>query len=199
MYFTYTKPLAPICGRFTKSVNLSKFKALEFRVFRKSDGEFRFICPIKRQITNPANAIILEHSSKIKRLPKRQDTRFPIQFKRKFYFITSGTVPKRPGEAPSEISSVGTVEDMSIGGMKFSLDDYPDAAVAGTTVVFGLEEAGIKQEINGNIVRISETDDGTRFVHLQFYDLSELNRLYIQRFIAGFQTQAKRDRVVSST
>ena len=59
-----------------KPVNLSKFKKLEFRVFRKSEGEFRFVCNLRSQINSPTNAIVMDHTNTIKRLPKRKDARY---------------------------------------------------------------------------------------------------------------------------
>lgn len=167
-----------------KAVNLSKFKKLEFRVFRKSDGEFRFVCNLKSQINNPVNAIVLEHTDKIKKLPKREDDRYGLQFKRKIYFITTADGLKTIGEEPSNVSCIGLIDDMSIGGMKFIVKELPEQAVVGTTVVFKLKEANIKQEIQGNIVRLNESDSEKTDVHVQFYDMSELNRLYLQKFIA---------------
>jgi hypothetical protein len=167
-----------------KAVNLSKFKKLEFRIFRKSDGEFRFICKLKSQINSPVNAIVMEHTDKIKKLPKREDDRYRVQFKRKFYFITSVDGLKSIGDEPSNISCIGLVDDMSIGGMKFIVDELPESAVVGTTVVFKLKEANIKQEIQGNIIRLNQSSDEKTDVHVQFYDMSELNRLYLQKFIA---------------
>jgi len=168
-----------------KAVNLSKFKKLEFRIFRKSDGEFRFVCKLNSQISTPANAIVLEHTDKIKKLPKREDDRYRLQFKRKLYFITTAEGLKTRGAEPSSISCIGLVDDISIGGMKFIVKELPESAIVGTTVVFKLKEANIRQEIHGNIIRMNPVSEDKVDVHVQFYDMSELNRLYLQKFIAN--------------
>ncbi len=77
------------------------------------------------------------------------------------------------------------VEDISIGGMKFNIKKLPTTAIVGTTVVFKLEEAKIKQEIHSNIVKINQEKTDEVAIHVQFYDMSELNRLYLQKFIAS--------------
>lgn len=168
-----------------KAVNLSKFKKLEFRIFRKSDGEFRFVCKLRSQVKSPTHAIVLDHSDKIKRLPKREDDRYRLQFKRKFYFITTTEAMKNKGAEPSNVSCVGLVDDISIGGMKFIVKELPENTMVGTTVVFKLEEANIKQGIHGNIIRLNQVSSEKIDVHVQFYDMSELNRLYLQKFIAN--------------
>ena len=168
-----------------KTINMSKFKNLEFRVFRKSDGEFRFICKLLSQIDTPAHAIVLSHTNSINRLPKREDTRYELTFKRKIYFITSIDELKKKSLESSAVSATGIVEDISIGGMKFHVKKQPANVVVGTTVVFRLEEAKIKQEIHGNIIRINQVKEDQINFHIQFYDMSELHRLYLQKFIAS--------------
>ena len=87
-------------------------------------------------------------------------------------------------EKNGQLQCAGTVLDISIGGMKFTTPDLPEKVVEGVNVIFKLEEAKIKNEIQGEIVRISE-ENKQQNVHLQFQNLSELNRLYLQKFIAS--------------
>lgn len=162
-----------------KVVNLRKFKSLEFRVFRRSDGEFQFFCNVKKQITQPVHAIVLEHCDDIKRLPKRKDDRYRVQFERKIFFVNS-----LEQEEESNISCSAIVVDISLGGMKFNVKDLPVEAAVGTTVVFELKEAKIKHSIHGNIVRTSKHEKLISS-HVQFTDLSELDRLYLQKFISS--------------
>ena len=166
-----------------KTINMSKFKSLEFRVFRKSDGEFRFVCKLRSQIDTPAHAIVLGHTNAIKRLPKREDARYELKFKRTIYFITTVNGLKR-ASVESAVSAVGIVEDISIGGMKFRVKKQPANASIGTTIMFRLGEANIRQEIHGNIIRINQVSADQINFHVQFYDMSELNRLYLQKFIS---------------
>jgi hypothetical protein len=167
-----------------KTVNLSKFKSFEFSIFRKNDGEYQFTCRLKSQITKPVNALVMEHSSSIKKLATREHDRYLLQFKRKFYFLLS----QRKGKTGSDLESgehcTGTVIDISIGGLKFMVSELPDRVTEGIHVVFKLEEAKIKKEINAEIVKIASDSKGS-YIHLQFEDLSELNRLYLQKFIAS--------------
>lgn len=167
-----------------KVVNLSKFRSFEFSIFRKNDGEYRFQSQLKSQITSPMNALVMEHSNKIKKLHTREHERYKLQFKRKFYFLTTGRKPSIVGDASGEDYCAGTVLDISIGGLKFMADDLPEIASIGAYVVFKLEEAKIKNDIHGEIVKLSK-DGSHNFVHLQFQNLSELNRLYLQKFIAS--------------
>lgn len=162
-----------------KVVNLRKFKTLEFRVFRRSDGEFRFFCKLKKQISKPVHAIVLEHSDDIKRLPKRKDDRYRLQFERRVYFVNNVDQ-----EESANISCVGTVVDISNGGMKFNVKELPIEATVGTNIVFDLKEAKIKHSIHGSIVRTSKHDKEIS-AHIQFTDLSELDRLYLQKFISN--------------
>ena len=49
---------------------------------------------------------------------------------------------KRNGNEPSNVSCVGLVDDISIGGMKFIVKELPESAMVGTTIVFRLPVAG---------------------------------------------------------
>ncbi len=165
-----------------KVVNLSKFKSFEFSIFRKNDGEYRFASKLKSQIQKPMNALVLTHTNKIKKLAIREHDRYKLQFKRNFFFLVDSR--KSTGDTGGQAQCTGLVHDISIGGMKFSVQELPDRVVEGVNVVFKLEEAKIKNEIHAEIVRISEEKE-QQFIHLQFQDLSELNRLYLQKFIAS--------------
>ncbi|MCG8337156.1 MAG: PilZ domain-containing protein [Proteobacteria bacterium] len=167
-----------------KVVNLSKFKTFEFSIFRKNDGEYRFPSQLKAQITTPMNALVMKHVNKIKKLHIREHERYKLQFKRKFYFLTSGRKPTMVSDPSAHEFCAGTVLDISIGGMKFVTDSLPEKVSEGIYVVFKLEEAKIKNEIHAEIVKLSG-DTSQAYVHLQFQNLSELNRLYLQKFIAS--------------
>jgi len=158
-----------------KSVDLSKFKSFNFSVYRKNDGEYRFTCKLKAQITTPANALVMAHVKRINKLKAREHERYLLKFKREFHF----------SDIKSEKSScVGIVVDISIGGLKFQVNEIPEGVEKGMSVFFSMNEANISQEIRAEIIRMSETG-GQSFVHLQFQDMSELNRLHLQKFVAS--------------
>lgn len=158
-----------------KSVDLSKFKSFNFSVFRKNDGEYRFACKLKSQITTPANALVMAHVKKIKKLKTREHERYLLKFKREFHF-SDLKIEKSACE--------GIVVDISIGGLKFQVKEIPEGAAKGMSVFFSMNEANISQEIRAEIVRMSKKGDQS-FVHLQFQDMSELNRLHLQKFVAS--------------
>lgn len=156
------------------AVDLSKFKQFGFRVFRKNDGEYRFSCRLKSQIKTPANALVMEHSRKIKKIHTREHDRYKLQFKRQFHV----------SDGETSLTLNGVVMDISIGGLKFHVKEIPEQVKEGVNVFFKFEEAGIKPEIKAKIVRIVEGTQHTS-VHLQFEDMSELNRLHLQKFVAS--------------
>lgn len=167
-----------------KTVNLSNFKTFNFSIFRKNDGEYRFTSQLKSQIKTPMNALVMAHVNKIKKLHTREHERYALQFKRNFYFLIGGKKGSAGGKIDSQYQCPGVVMDISIGGMKFQTKELPEKVTEGVNVVFKLEEAKIKNEINAEIVKISGSK-GKVNVHLQFQNLSELNRLYLQKFIAS--------------
>ncbi len=156
-----------------KAVNLAKFKTFDFSVFRKNDGEYQFTCRLKNQISTPANALVMIHINKIKKLLTRENDRYKLHFKRQFFFSDLNTSQ----------SCQGVVMDISIGGLRFLVKEIPEGVIEGINVFFKLEEANIKQEIKAEIVRTSQ-HKGKNYIHLQFQDMSELNRLYLQKFVA---------------
>jgi c-di-GMP-binding flagellar brake protein YcgR len=156
-----------------KSVDLSRFKHFGFSVFRKNDGEYRFACPLIKQIEKPTSALVMSHVSKIKKLKAREHERYRLQLKKEFFF----------SDLKTSSSCIGIVMDISIGGMRVLVKSIPEGVVQGSQVFFKLEEAGIQQEIRAEVVRISQQKDKI-FMHLRFQDMSELNRLHIQKFVA---------------
>jgi c-di-GMP-binding flagellar brake protein YcgR len=130
------------------------------------------------------NALVMQHVNKIKKLHIREHERYKLQFKRKFYFLTSGRKPNMVSDSSAHEFCAGTVLDISIGGMKFVADNLPDKVSEGIYVIFKLEEAKIKNEIHAEIVKLSG-DANRAYIHLQYQNLSELNRLYLQKFIAS--------------
>ncbi len=166
-----------------KTVNMSKFRTFNLSIFRKNDGEYRFSTDLKSQISTPVNALVLKHVNKIKKLHIRENDRYKLQFKRNFFFLLPGAKSSAASVSGGNQCS-GTVLDISIGGMKFKTPTLPEKTAEGINVVFKLEEAKIKNEIHAEIVRITDDKDGKN-VHLQFQSLSELNRLYLQKFIAS--------------
>jgi len=156
-----------------KAVNLSKFKNFDFSVFRRNDGEYQFSCRLKEQISMPANALVMVHVNKIKKLLTREHDRYKLHFKRQFFFSNQN----------KSQSCQGIVMDISIGGLRFLVKEIPEGAIEGVNVFFKLEEANIKQEVTAEIVRTS-SQKGKNYIHLRFQDMSELNRLYLQKFVA---------------
>ena len=167
-----------------KTVNLSKFKSFDFSIFRKNDGEYQFTSKLKSQVTSPMDALVMGHVDRIKKLHTREHDRYLLKFKRKFHIIYSSRRGKPAKKSDDNLQFLGTVVDISIGGLKFTLDSLPEKMTEGVNVVFKLEEAKIKNKISAEVVRIAE-EGNSKNVHLQFQDLSELNRLYLQKFIAS--------------
>lgn len=172
----------------SKTVDLSNFETLDFNVFRKNDGEYRFSCMIKTQITTPVHAVVTSHSSAIKKLQTREYDRYALQFKTNFFFIVSKAKNDVTKSQYSGISVHGQVADISLGGMKFYVKDVPPKTKVGTVIFFFMKEAKIEKEIHGKIVRIGDDEKKTS-VHLQFQGLSELSRLRLQKYIAARQAE----------
>ncbi|MDH5560191.1 MAG: PilZ domain-containing protein [Deltaproteobacteria bacterium] len=160
-----------------KVIDLTQFRHLQFRVYRKNDGEYSFQGDLISQITKPVNAIVVPHSDKIKRLRLREQDRYEISFEKKFYFLL-------PDAGKGDDATKGIVQDLSVGGIKMSVENLPSNVIVGTNIVLDLSEADIKNEIQASIVRIN-TAGTENYIHMQFNNLSELNRLNLQKFIAG--------------
>jgi len=165
-----------------KPVNLSVLKKMEFRVFRKNDGEYSFEAPLKTQVEKPMHAIIMLQTNEIQKWKTREDDRFDMKFERVFFVTSMQTQPDAEKATLTTISLTGVVVDISIGGLRFIYDELPYPIPVGSSVMFQLPEANIKKDILTKIVRFS-TEKNTKYIHIQFNELTELNRLNIQKFI----------------
>lgn len=168
-----------------KTVDLSNFKAFGFSIFRKNDGEYRFRAKLKSQISKPQNALVMLHVNKIKKLHIREDDRFKMGFDRTFYFMIADDKRKDLSEEDEGLQCTGKVVDISTGGLKFEVEELPETVAVGANVMFRLEEAKIARDIQAEIVKITTEENDQSNVHIQFLNLSELNRLYLQKFIAS--------------
>jgi len=124
------------------------------------------------------------HVNKIKKLHIREDDRFKMEFERTFYFMISDDKHKDSTEEDEGLQCTAMVIDISSGGLKFFVEELPETVGLGANVMFRLEEAKITRDIQAEIVKITSEND-QNYVHIQFLNLSELNRLYLQKFIAS--------------
>lgn len=165
-----------------KPANLKKIKYLEFRVFRQGDSEYRFRSRVLDQIDTPMSAIIMEHSYQIEKLLKRAHERYQIQFPIRLFFITHGS--GKTSKSHHSFAVDGQVDDLSTGGMKIGVQKLKDQVYPGDMVSFRFDQARLKKDIQAKLVHITfDTQSGITNFHLEFANLTELNRLFIQRFI----------------
>lgn len=170
-----------------KAANLKNIRYLELNVFRSNDAEYRFRARIINQISKPMNAVILEHSTQIERMMKREHDRFAIELSNHFTIISSRTGEGFPkGQVGNEIK--GTILDISAGGLRFSTEELNITIEIGDMAVFRLDEARINKSIQGKIVRINPKGNVTD-IHLMFMNLTELNRLFINRYLENISAK----------
>jgi len=165
-----------------KSVNLSSLNKMEFRVFRKDDSEYFFESALQSQVKKPTEAIIMSQTDQVQKWKFREDDRFDMKFERNFYISIKQPRADSATEKLSTLTLPGVVVDISIGGLRFAHKELPNPLVKGTFVMFKLPEANIKKNILTKIVRFSE-EKKYKYIHLQFNELTELDRLNIQKFI----------------
>ena len=167
-----------------KPANISKIKFLEFRVFRQGDSEYRFRSYIQEQINKPMSAVIMQHSHQIETLKKREQVRYSIQLELDVSFITKTTSGGIHVSNHQNQSHKSSIRDMSTGGIKLYSNLLPPDISIGDLISFRLDEAHINKDIQAKIVKLNQKQKEKKSeIHVQFMNLTELNRLFVQRFI----------------
>lgn len=167
-----------------KTVDLSRFKSFSFSIFRKNDGEYRFRARSKSQISKPQNALVMHHASKIQKLHIRKVDRFKVAFELEFYFLITKHQPKDSNSKNESLQRTGNVVDISTSGLKFTIKDLPEAVAVGSNIMFRLNDAEIDRDVLAEIVKI-DSENEHHDVHIQFLNLTELDRLYLQHYISS--------------
>ncbi|MGK0290323.1 MAG: c-di-GMP-binding flagellar brake protein YcgR [bacterium] len=164
-----------------KTAKMSKIKELDFHVYRQNDAEYRFRSKLLEQVTEPTDALVMRHTGLIERLHKRQFDRYQISFPANFNFSSRALIEEGKKHFTNFQAKV-EVKDLSTGGLRCTVPTLAENVALGDSVTFQLPQAKLKKQIQSRIVRINRKENEVD-VHIRFLNLSELNRLFIQRFL----------------
>ena len=170
-----------------KPVDVSKLKALSFKVARESDAEYEFDTNIIGQSRNEMRAIAIEHTTGIRKLLYRSAPRVDVEIDVKFFVIKEEVVAERRHRVfkrnESQYSLNGQMKDLSLGGSRVVLHNAPLKPAEGDIIVFQFPQAQIKDDLVSEILDIAEPRGGPPQLHLQFVGVKELDRLKLSKFI----------------
>jgi len=171
-----------------KTINLTLFKKFEIRVYRPEDGEYHFFSSLRRQITKPVHALILDHGVQVLRMNHRKQERVAVEIEKKVAYMVAAEDSKFSFGDIKALQVSQTVVDLSAGGMMTASEGLPAGVQAGTSIVTTLGEAGIKQKVYGKVMRIDQEEGNSlAFIHIMFTRLSERNRHLLDKFVVALK------------
>jgi len=176
-----------------KVINLSQFKKVEIRLYRPQDGEYSFVCDLKRQIRIPVHGLVLNHTLAVQRMSQRKQERVPVQLERKIGFY----IPKMDSQfsfgETELVANTVTIVDISSGGLRVETEDVIDGVDIDIEVVTSLPEVGIRRKIRSKIVRIDRPENSKLiYLHLMFTSLNERNRHLLEKFIHSLKVSGNK-------
>ncbi len=148
-----------------------------FRISRSDTSEYLFTSRLKALLTKPIPALVFSQTKDIKKLHSREFSRYVLNAKKEFVCIAGDS-------SDVQVTSfIGNIVDVSLGGLKVNVDKLPAGVMKDSYLRFFFKEAKINKPLQVRVLKIYEEEPQT-VLHLQFYAMTELNRLCLQNYIA---------------
>ncbi|MBF0238658.1 MAG: PilZ domain-containing protein [SAR324 cluster bacterium] len=171
--------------------NLKKFKQLHFRIRRDGDAEYELIAPVINQVGGKINAVVMGHTTRIKKMFIRESERIPTNIAATFYHFT-----ETPGEPQNlehfenpEVSFEAMIKDMSLGGLKLDAKTIPESLRNDDLLVFHLKGANLREGIMVRVISVGTNEQEGYTLHLQYNQMRDLTRMKVNKFLYRMKKQ----------
>jgi c-di-GMP-binding flagellar brake protein YcgR len=170
----------------SRPANMKQFKELQCRIRRENDADYEFKLKIIGQLVRDLNAVILEHTSNIRRLHIRNSERLQLDLEMEFEMVTG-----RQFEMERQldlgkgdyVNLSGIVKDMSAGGIKVQLKELPSDGIKREDVfIFHLPYASLHKKLAVSVLDLV-SNEGLTDVHCEFLDVDMLTRMKINQYL----------------
>ena len=170
----------------SRPANMKQFTELQCRIRRENDADYEFKLKIIGQLVRDLNAVILEHTSNIRRLHIRNSERLQLDLEMEFEMV-----PGRQYEMERKldlgksdyVKLSGIVKDMSAGGIKVQLKELPPDGIKREDVfIFHLPYASLRKKLAVSVLDLV-SHEGLTDVHCEFLDVDMLTRMKINQYL----------------
>ncbi len=169
-----------------RPANMKQFTELHCKIRRENDADYEFQLKIIGQLVRDLNAVILEHTTNIRRLHIRNSERLQLDLKMEFE-ITTGRkfeMDQQIELGKSDYAKLsGIIKDMSAGGIKIELKELPSDGINREDVfIFHLPHASLRKKLAVSVIDVIP-HEVVSDIHCEFRDLDMLTRMKINQFL----------------
>ena len=170
----------------SRPANMKQFTELQCRIRRENDADYEFKLKIIGQLVRDLNAVILEHTSNIRRLHIRNSERLQLDLEMEFEMV-----PGRQYEMERKldlgksdyVKLSGIVKDMSAGGIKVQLKELPPDGIKREDVfIFHLPYASLRKKLAVSVIDVV-SHQGFSDIHCEFRDVDQLPRMKLNHYL----------------
>ena len=180
-----------------KPVMLRKVPEMAIKISREDDAEYEFTVKVLGQSPDGLKTIILAHTREIQKMLFRNAPRTNVSLDTTFFVVRQEVAQEKSHSqfkvGDSQYSFLGNVRDLSIGGALAVVPTSDRNPSVGDWVVFKVPDAQIREDMVGEVVRLTPLSDDNLQVHLRFAGIKEINRLKMNRYLASLQEAAAAD------
>ncbi len=169
-----------------RPANMKQFTELNCRIRRENDADYEFKLKIIGQLVRDLNAVILGHTSKIRRLHIRNSERLKLDLEMNFEMLTARQFEmdrQRDLGKSDYVKLSGIIEDMSAGGIKVKLEEIPSDGIKKEDVlIFHLSYASLRKKLVVSVIDVV-SHEGSSDIHCEFRDVDMLTRMKINQYL----------------
>ena len=176
----YIKP--PTVKR--RPANLKQFPSLHSRLRRANDADYEFDIEIVDQLIDEMNAVVLLHSSDIRKMTIRESERVPLDMEMVFQKVTDAQYDlehKFDAEEQDREDINALIKDMSAGGMKLQMENL-QGLEKGDVLIFHLSTASLRRDLAASVMNIVPRG-GLFDLHLKFRDNDVITKMKINQYL----------------
>ena len=169
-----------------RPANMKQFSELFCNIRRGKDADYEFKFKIIGQLARDLNAVVLSHTSNIKKLQIRISERLPMDLEMDFLLVTAANYEMiqdfEVGNQPQHALS-GIIKDMSAGGIKVQIGELPTQGInKGDVFLFHLPYASLRGNLAATVLVVASRG-GRNEIHLAFRDIDMLTHMKLNQYM----------------
>ena len=170
----------------SRPANMKQFTELLCKIRRENDADYEFKLKIIGQLVRDLNAVILEHTSNIRRLHIRTSERLQLDLEMEFEMVTARQfeMDRQLDLGKGDYAKLsGIIKDMSAGGIKVQLKELPSDGIKKEDVfLFHLPYASLRKKLAVSVLDVV-SHEGLNDIHCEFRDVDMLTRMKLNQYL----------------
>jgi len=169
-----------------RPANMKQFSELFCKIRRGKDADYEFKLKIIGQLARDLNAVVLSHTTKIKKLQIRISERLPMNLEMDFLLVTAENYEMMQDFDVGNLNQhalSGIIKDMSAGGIKAQIDELPSQGInKGDVFLFHLPYASLRGNLAATVLNVVSRG-GRNEIHFAFRDIDMLTHMKLNQYL----------------